>query len=323
LTVGDAEAIARECSAVKLVSAGTEGNVQVVYGGQNWYTDLDGVDVPFMTVRNWPMASGIFFSEEDVRRAADVVVVGQTVMDKLFGSEDPVGKTVRVKNIPFRVIGVLSSKGQAAFGFDQDDRIEMPYTTAQRKLIGNTYLQFIAISAVERDAVGLARNQVESLLRMRHHLRADEDSDFTVRSMTQAADVAAATGRVMTLLLASVASISLLVGGIGIMNIMLVSVTERTREIGIRMATGATEADIRRQFIIEAVVLSMAGGALGILFGVGLSRTLAGLLGWPQLVSPIALSTAVVFSTMVGVFFGYYPAGKAAKLDPIEALRYE
>ena len=323
LTVGDAEAIARECSAVKLVSAGTEGNVQVVYGDQNWYTDLDGVDVPFKTIRNWPMASGIFFSEEDVRRAADVVVVGQTVVDQLFGSEDPVGKTIRVKNIPFRIIGVLSSKGQAAMGFDQDDRIEMPYTTAQRKIVGNTNLQFIAISAVDRDAVGLARDQVESLLRMRHHLRPDEESDFSARSMTQAADVAAATGRVMTLLLASVASISLLVGGIGIMNIMLVSVTERTREIGIRMATGATENDIRRQFIIEAVALSMAGGVLGIVFGVGLSRTLAGLLGWPHFVSPVALSTAVVFSTLVGIFFGFYPAGKAAKLDPIEALRYE
>ncbi len=323
LTVADAEAIARECSAVKLVSSGTEGNVQVVYGDENWFTDLDGVDVPFMTIRNWPMAAGVFFSEEDVRRAANVVVVGQTVVEQLFGSEDPVGKTIRVKNIPFRVIGVLAYKGQAAFGFDQDDRIEMPYTTAQRKLVGNTYLQFIAISALDRDAVGLARDQVESLLRMRHHLRPDEEEDFTVRSMTQAADVAAATGGVMTLLLASVASISLLVGGIGIMNIMLVSVTERTREIGIRMATGATDVDIRRQFIIEAVVLSMAGGVLGIFLGIGLARTLAGLLGWPHFVSPVALSVAVLFSMFVGVFFGYYPAGKAAKLDPIEALRYE
>jgi putative ABC transport system permease protein len=199
----------------------------------------------------------------------------------------------------------------------------MPYTTAQRKIIGNTHLQFIAISALDGEAVGLARDQVESLLRMRHHLRPDQDPDFTVRSMSQAADVAAATGQVMTLLLAGVASISLLVGGIGIMNIMLVSVTERTREIGIRMATGATEGDIRRQFIIEAVVLSLAGGVLGIAFGVGLSRTLAELLGWPHFVSPVALSSAVVFSTMVGIFFGYYPAGKAAKLDPIEALRYE
>ena len=323
LTVEDADAIARECSAVKLVSAGTEGNVQVVYGDQNWFTDLDGVDLPFMKIRNWPMASGIFFSEEDVRRAANVVVVGQAVVGQLFGSEDPVGKTIRVKNIPFRVIGVLASKGQAAMGFDQDDRIEMPYTTAQRKILGNTHLQFIAMSAVDRDAVTLARDQVESLLRMRHHLRHDQEADFSVRSMTQAADAAAATGDVMTLLLAGVASISLLVGGIGIMNIMLVSVTERTREIGIRMATGATEADIRRQFIIEAVVLSMAGGVLGILFGVSLARTIAELLGWPHLISPAALATAVIFSMIVGIFFGYYPAGKAAKLDPIEALRYE
>lgn len=171
----DADAIARECSAVELVSAGTEGNVQVVYGDQNWYTDLDGIDVPFMTIRNWPMASGTFFTEEDVRRAADVVVIGQTVVDNLFGNEDPVGKTIRVKNIPFRVIGVLAPKGQAAFGFDQDDRIEMPYTTAQKKIVGNTYLQFIAMSALDRDALALALEQVESLLRMRHHIRADED----------------------------------------------------------------------------------------------------------------------------------------------------
>jgi putative ABC transport system permease protein len=323
LRAEDAEAIARECSAMKLVSAGTEGNVQVVYGDQNWYTDLDGIDVPFMTIRNWPMASGTFFTEEDVRRAANVVVVGQTVVANLFGNDDPMGKTIRVKNIPFRVIGVLGPKGQAAFGFDQDDRIEMPYTTAQKKIVGSTYLQFIAMSAVDGDAVALARDQVTSLLRMRHHIRPDEEADFSVRSMTQAADAAAATGEVMTLLLAGVASISLLVGGIGIMNIMLVSVTERTREIGIRMATGATETDIRRQFIIEAVVLSLAGGVLGIVFGVGLARSLATLLGWPHFVSPLALSTAVVFSMMVGVFFGYYPAGKAAKLDPIEALRYE
>jgi putative ABC transport system permease protein len=323
LSVEDAQAIARECSAVKMVSAGVGGNVQVVYGDQNWFTELNGVDVPFKTIRNWPMASGIFFNEDDVRRSANVVVLGQTVVDQLFGNEDPVGKTIRVKSLPFRVIGVLSPKGQAAFGFDQDDRIEMPYTTAQRKIVGNTHLQFIAISAVDADAVGLARDQVENLLRMRHHLRPDEDVDFSVRSMTQASDVAAATGQVMTILLASVASISLLVGGIGIMNIMLVSVTERTREIGIRMATGATEGDIRRQFIIEAVVLSLAGGVLGIVSGVGMSSVLSDLLGWPHFVSLEALSTAVVFSTMVGVFFGYYPAGKAAKLNPIEALRYE
>ena len=323
LTVEDAEAIARECSAVKLISPGVGGNVQVVYGDQNWFTELNGVDVPFMTIRNWPMASGIFFNEEDVRRAANVAVLGQTAVNQLFGNEDPVGKTIRVKNLPFRVIGVLASKGQAAFGFDQDDRIEMPYTTAQKKIVGDTHLRFIAISAVDADAVGLARDQVENLLRMRHHLRPDQDADFSVRSMTQASEVATATGQVMTLLLASVASISLLVGGIGIMNIMLVSVTERTREIGIRMATGATEGDIRRQFIIEAVVLSLAGGVLGIVSGVGLSSILSDMLDWPHYVSFAALSMAVVFSTLVGVFFGYYPAGKAAKLNPIEALRYE
>ncbi len=323
LTVEDSQVIGRDCPAVKLVSAGVQTRTQVVYGNQNWFTDLNGVDVSFQTIRNWPMASGVFFTEDDIRRGANVAVLGGTVEDNLFGDEDPVGKTIRIKNIPFRVIGVLAPKGQAAFGFDQDDRVETPYTTAQKKIVGNTYLQFIAMSAVDRSAVKLATDQVYQLLRQRHHLRPDQDADFEVRAMTEAAEVAAAAGLVMTLLLASVASISLLVGGIGIMNIMLVSVTERTREIGIRMATAATESATRWQFIVEAVVLSMLGGVLGIVFGVFLSGTVAQLTGWPRLISPIALTTAVLFSSLVGIFFGYYPAGKAAKLDPIEALRYE
>jgi putative ABC transport system permease protein len=269
------------------------------------------------------MASGIFFSDDDVRRGANLAVVGQTFVANLFGEEDPVGKNIRIKNIPYRVIGVLAAKGQAAFGFDQDDRVEVPYTNAQRKLVGNTYLQFIAISAIDADTVQVASAQVNQLLRERHHLRPDQDADFEVRAMTEAADAAAASGMVMTLLLAAVASISLLVGGIGIMNIMLVSVTERTREIGIRMASGATEVDIRRQFIVEAVALSMGGGILGIVFGVFLSGVVAQVLGWPRLISLRALTVAVIFSTIVGIFFGSYPAGKAAKLDPIEALRYE
>ncbi len=323
LTVEDAQAVARECSAIRLVSAGAQTHIQVVYGNQNWFTELDGVDVTFGEIRDWPMASGIFFSEEDVRRAADVVVVGQTVVETLFGDEDPLGKTIRIKSRPFRVIGVLAPKGQAPFGMDQDDRVEVPYTTAQKKILGSTYLQFIAMKAIDTRAVDLAQKQAYDLLRQRHHLLADQDADFDVRAMTEAAEVAAAAGRVMTLLLASIASISLLVGGIGIMNIMLVSVTERTREIGIRMATGATEWDIRSQFILEAVVLSLLGGLLGIVFGVFLSGGVARVMGWPRLISLTALTTAVVFSTVVGIFFGYYPAGRAAKLDPIEALRYE
>lgn len=323
LTVEDSQAIGRECSAVKLVSPGIQTRTQVVYGDQNWFTELDGVDATFSEIRDWPMAAGVFFIEEEVRRAADVVVVGQTVVETLFGSEDPLGKTIRIKSRPFRVIGVLAPKGQAAFGFDQDDRVEVPFTTAQKKIVGSPYLQFIAIKAIEAGAVDLAQKQAYDLLRQRHHLRPDQEAEFDVRAMTEAAKVAAAAGQVMTLLLASVASISLLVGGIGIMNIMLVSVTERTREIGIRMATGATEGDIRRQFILEAVALSMVGGLLGIIVGVFLSGGVAKMLGWPRLVSPTALTTAVFFSTGVGIFFGYYPAGKAAKLDPIEALRYE
>ncbi len=323
LTLQDVEAIRRECSGVKLVSAGVSNHVQVVYGDENWYTELNGVDVTFATIRNRPMAAGTFFTEEDVRRGSNVAVVGQTVVGLIFGNEDPVGKTIRVKNIPFRVIGVLAPKGQAAFGFDQDDRIEMPYTTAQKKIVGNTWVQFIAISAVDRGAVSLATRQVEGVLRERHHLRPDEDADFAVRAMTEAAEAAAAAGAVMTALLASVASISLLVGGIGIMNIMLVSVTERTREIGIRMATGATESDIRSQFLVEAVALSAVGGAVGVVAGVFLSGSVAGWLGWPRFISPTALAAALVFSAAVGIFFGYYPAGKAARLDPIQALRFE
>ena len=323
LSLGDVQAIARECSAVKEVSPGVETQVQVVYENQNWFTEMDGVDVTFPDIRDWPMAAGTFFTEEDVRRGADVVVVGQTVVEMLFGDENPIGKTIRVKSLPFVVIGVLGIKGQAPFGADQDDRIEMPWTTAQKKIEGGTYLRFIAIKALDSAAVDLAQRQVEGLLRQRHHIRPDEDDDFAVRSMTQAADVAGAAGRVMTLLLASVASISLLVGGIGIMNIMLVSVTERTREIGIRMAAGATESDIRWQFIVEAVALSTVGGLLGIIAGAFLSGAVASIMGWPRFISMTALATAAVFATGVGIFFGYYPAGKAAKLDPIEALRYE
>ena len=323
LTVKDAQAIARQCPAVKSVSAGINSHLQVVYGGENWFTELDGVDTTFPTIRNWPMASGVFMSAEDVRRAANVVVIGQTVVDMLFGSQNPIGQTIRVQNLPFRVIGVLAEKGQTPYGADQDDRIEMPYTTAQRKVVGSPYLNFIAVSALDRNSISLAMQEISSLLRERHRLRTGEDDDFGIHSMTQSEEVADASGRVMTLLLASVASISLLVGGIGIMNIMLVSVTERTKEIGIRMATGATESDIRRQFIVEAVALSVAGGLGGILMGVFLSGSIARLFGWPSFISAQALTLAAVFSAAVGIFFGYYPAGKAARLDPIEALRFE
>jgi putative ABC transport system permease protein len=323
LTDQDAQAIARDCSAVKQVSSGVEVGVQVVYGNQNWFTELNGVDVTFPEIRNWPMASGTFFSEEDVRRGAEVAVLGQTVVDELFGDEDPVGRTLRVKNLPFKVIGVLARKGQAPFGMDQDDRIEMPWTTAQRKIIGNTYLQFIAIQSVNRGAVELAVKQTEDLLRQRHHLRSDQDDDFAVRSMSQAAEVAASAGQVMTLLLASVASISLLVGGIGIMNIMLVSVTERTREIGIRLAIGAQPRDVLFQFLVEAVVLSILGGIIGILIGSCVAMALPIVAGWTTVLPWNAIALSFGVSAAIGMFFGIYPARKASQLDPIVALRYE
>jgi putative ABC transport system permease protein len=270
------------------------------------------------------VASGSVFSQSDVDTVANVAVIGETVRKNLFGAVDPVGQTVRINNIPFKVVGVLTSKGtSAAMGQDQDDAIFVPLTTLQKKISGQEWLNFIMVSAQSRDTSYSAQQQIEGLLRDRHRIRAGTDDDFFVRNLADMADLADQSSRVFTLLLASIASVSLLVGGIGIMNIMLVSVTERTREIGIRMAIGATEQDVQRQFLIEAVVLSLIGGAIGIVFGVGSSLLITNVLGWPVLVSPLAIVVAVFFSAAVGIFFGFYPARKAASLDPIEALRYE
>jgi putative ABC transport system permease protein len=258
-----------------------------------------------------------------VESAANICVIGTTVAQILFSAEDPIGTTIRIKSIPFRVVGVLESKGQSPMGDDQDDRIFAPYTTVQRKLAGITWLQFINASAVTQEASLAAVPQIESLLRERHRIRPGDDDDFFVRTQSEVADIAKQTQQVMIMLLGSVASVSLIVGGIGIMNIMLVSVTERTREIGVRMAVGATESDVRKQFLVEAVTLSMIGGLVGIVAGLGGSAMITNLLGWTTIVSPRAIMTAVLFTVAVGIFFGYYPARKAAQLDPIEALRYE
>jgi putative ABC transport system permease protein len=324
LVMDDVTAILKECPAVAAAAPGTGTSAQVVFGNDNWGTRITGTTPEYFEIRNWPFQSGTSFSQEDVRMAANVAVLGDTVRRNLFGTTDPVGQTIRIKNLPFVVVGVLTPKGQsAAMGDDQDDVIIAPLTTVQKKMTGETWLRFVMVSAKSRQASYAAQQQMEVLLRDRHHIRQGQDDDFFVRNLADVADLAAQASKVMTALLASIASVSLLVGGIGIMNIMLVSVTERTREIGIRMAIGATESDVQRQFLIEAIVLSLIGGAIGILFGIGSSFVISSAVGWPVLVSMGAIITAALFATAIGVFFGFYPAQKAARLDPIEALRYE
>jgi putative ABC transport system permease protein len=323
LTLADAKAIQQQIATISKLSPGVGARVQVVYGNQNWNTRVSGVAPEFLEIRRWPVANGGVFSQREVDAAANVCLIGPTVVENLFGSEDPVNKIVRIQNIPFRVIGVLASKGQSPFGQDEDDTLILPFTTVQKKIAGIDWLQFIMCSAISPDAIHSAQQQIASLLRQRHRLRPDEDDDFIIRSPNDLANVQAQAGRIMTLLLASIASVSLLVGGIGIMNIMLVSVTERTREIGVRMAVGATEQDVQLQFLSEALVLSLLGGSVGVLLGIGGSIAVTSMLQWPTQVPPQAIAIAVLFSAAVGIFFGYYPARKAARLDPIEALRYE
>jgi putative ABC transport system permease protein len=324
LTVDDAKAILEDISTVSRVSPGVNSGVQVVYQNQNWFTRASGVGPDYLQIRHWPLVRGTNFGQHDVDTAADVCLIGQTVATNLFGTEDPVGKTIRVSNLPFRIIGLLSQKGQsAAFGNDEDDTVVMPFTTVQKKISGISWLQNVAVSATSSDVMDGAEKQISALLRQRHHLRSDADDDFIIRSPSDLATAREATVRVMELLLGAIASVSLVVGGIGIMNIMLVSVTERTREIGVRIAVGATEQDVQRQFLSEAVVLSMFGGAIGVVFGFLASSVVSTALKWPTNIPASAIVVAVIFSAAVGVSFGYYPAKKAASLDPIEALRYE
>ncbi len=323
LTADDAQAIAQHISTVTSVSPGITSAVQVVNANQNWATRITGVSAEYLDLRSWPVVEGSNFSQRDVEDAGDVCVIGKTVAVQLFGEDDPVGKTVRVKNLPFRVVGLLETKGQNSFGQDQDDTLFAPYTTVQKKIAGISWVQMINAGVDTEADIPIAQKQIASLLRQRHHLRASEDDDFIIRSPDELAQAADATSHILTLLLGSIASVSLLVGGIGIMNIMLVSVTERTREIGVRMAVGATEQDVQHQFLSEALVLSSLGGLIGIVLGIFGSILVSRALSWPTLVSPISVLVAAVFSVAVGIFFGYYPARKAARLNPIEALRYE
>ncbi|MDO9509291.1 MAG: ABC transporter permease [Thermovirgaceae bacterium] len=302
------------------------GSAQIVYGNQSWSTSVTGTTPDYLFVRDWFIDSGTVFTEQDVRSATKVCVIGQTIVENLFGSEDPVGKTIRIKAVPVVVIGVLKTIGANAMGRDEDDLVLVPVTTAQRRLfssIGADSVSSIMVKAGSPELLDAAQEQVESLLRMRHRIRSGADDDFNVRNLAQMVENAKSATRILTLLLTAVASVSLLVGGIGIMNIMLVSVTERTREIGIRMALGAKTIDIRLQFLVEALMLSLVGGFLGILLGVGGAMVISTGFGWAVEVSTFSIVLAFGFSALVGVSFGYYPAWRASLLNPIEALRYE
>jgi len=324
LVYDDMVAILRECPSVREAAPGSQAAAQVVFGNDNWATNINGTEPQYFDIRNWSFVEGSSFTQDDVSTAANVAVVGETVRKNLFSAIDPIGQTIRINNLPFKVVGLLTPKGtSAAMGQDQDDIILIPITTLQKKITGQDWLRWIMVSAVSRDASYPAQQQITGLLRDRHRIRSGQDDDFFVRNLADIADLADQQAKLFTVLLASIASISLIVGGIGIMNIMLVSVTERTREIGIRMAIGATEGDVQQQFLIEAVVLSLVGGAVGIISGMATSYIITQTLDWPVLVSPMAIVAAVLFSMAVGIFFGFYPARKAARLDPIEALRYE
>jgi putative ABC transport system permease protein len=323
LTADDAEAIMEECPAVQMVTPVVTSAAQVVFQNQNWGTSIFGTDLDYQRIKNWPVERGAFFTLQDVKAATKVCVLGKTVAEKLFGGQNPVGHVIRIKRIPFRVLGVLTPKGQTAFGQDQDDTIVVPYTTAQKRLMGISHLTMVMASAVSLDLMTDAQGQIRDLLRHRHQIKAEEDDDFTVRNLADLTAVFSTITSVLTLLLGSIASISLVVGGIGIMNIMLVSVTERTREIGIRMSVGAKSKDILLQFLFEAVLLSLMGGVIGIVLGIGLTSSIGYFAGWPTPVSLYAILIAFIFATGVGIFFGLYPARKASRMNPIDALRYE
>jgi putative ABC transport system permease protein len=323
LKIEDAEAIRREVPGVVAVSEEVFSNAQVAAGNQNWYTRILGESAEYFDIRQWLLADGAAYSSQDVRSANKVCVIGHTAAYNIYGDEDPVGQVLRIKGVPFVVTGVLTQKGFSLQGTDQDDVVIMPYTSAMKRVAGGTTLRNINVQIVSADQIESSQQQIISLLRQRHNIRSGRDDDFTVRNQQEVADTANATADVMTGLLFAVACVSLVVGGIGIMNIMLVSVTERTREIGVRLAVGAHGRDILTQFLIEAVVLSAMGGVIGIAAGIVASKVISMIKNWPTVISPLWMLIAFLVSAAVGIFFGFYPAREASQLDPIDALRYE
>jgi putative ABC transport system permease protein len=323
LKVEDAEAIRREVPGVAAVSEEVASTAQVAAGNQNWFTRILGESAEYFEIRQWPIADGASYSSQDVRSANKVCVIGHTTAYNIYGDEDPVGQVLRIKGVPFVVTGVLTQKGFSLQGTDQDDVVIMPFTSAMKRVAGGTTLRNINVQIASEDQIASAQQQIVSLLRQRHNIRSGRDDDFTVRNQQEVADTANATADVMTGLLFAVACVSLVVGGIGIMNIMLVSVTERTREIGVRLAVGAHGRDILTQFLIEAVVLSAMGGVIGIAAGVVASKVISMVKNWPTVISPLWMLIAFLVSAAVGIFFGFYPAREASRLDPIDALRYE
>ena len=323
LSLADAEKLKREGGQLSAVTPVIFTRSQAIGGQGNWRTIINGVSTDWQTIRDWPLKSGTFFSETDVRSMRKVAVLGSTVANNLFLGADAVGQQVQLRGVPFTVIGVLETKGQTASGTDQDDVIIVPYTTAQSRLSGSPRIWQILAATYSPADIPAAQQEIKALMRESHRLGADDEDDFTIRNQTELAEAASGTTQVMSYLLAAIASISLLVGGIGIMNIMLVSVTERTREIGIRMAIGARGSDVLTQFLIESVVMSLLGGIIGLLVGFAGAAILGKMTGWSTATPPEAVAIAVVFSAAVGIFFGFYPARKAASLNPIQALRYE
>ena len=323
LTVDDAESIQREIPGVTALSPESRTRTQIAAGNQNWNTSIQGESTEYFDIRQWPLSAGTIFTEQDVRNANKVAVIGKTIADQLFPGEDPLGQIIRVKNVPFIVCGVLAPKGLSVQGQDQDDLMILPYTSVMKRVQRVTTLGSIIVQAAKPTLLTPVQQQIIELLRQRHKITPGKDDDFTVRNQQEIAEMATAQSKTMTALLAGVAVISLVVGGIGIMNIMLVSVTERTREIGIRMAIGARGRDILLQFLVEAVTLGVLGGVVGIGGGILASKGLAAQRDWPVLIPPEWIVYAFLFSAAVGIFFGFYPARKASQLDPIDALRYE
>ena len=323
LTEDDARALRTDVEGIVALSPEARGSAQLTFGNLNWNTSILGEGEEYLDIRAWPLSEGAFFTAEDVRSGARLAVLGQTTAKKIFEDANPVGETIRIKNVPFTVIGVLAPKGSNMMGQDQDDAVIVPYTTAMRRLFGLTNLRAIIMSAASPSEIENVSAQITELLRARHRIQPGRDDDFMIRTQEEITEFATSTSKIMTGLLGAIAGVSLLVGGIGIMNIMLVSVTERTREIGIRLAVGARKRDIQRQFLLEAVLLSLVGGLVGIAGGMGASKIVATQLNWPTLTPGYAIGGAFLFSAVIGIFFGFYPAKKAAQLDPIEALRYE